>query len=433
MTQLDQVGGPFQPPPGYAPVPSHLEGVSVYAPIPETPTPLKKVVYKCPNCGATTRFDIAAGGVACEYCGYTAASSAEKVGRQAEEFDFTVDIVAESQQGWGIQRMELHCDSCGAHNTLAAGSLTATCSFCASNKVNVQPAPSDTLRPRHLIPFKIQAEVVRKQAREWLGQGWFHPAELGAAAVIDRLTAVYLPFWTFDSDIRSKWKAEVGYERQESYYDSDSKEWKTRTVIDWRWENGDVSIEVDDLLVSGSSRASRLILDRLAPFHLNALQTYNPDFLAGWQAQAYDVGLTEAWEYGKEVMREQARKACHDDIHSSHVRNFSMTADFSSERWRYILLPVYLAAYQFENKTYQVMANGQTGKVAGQKPVAWWKIWLVIAALLAPGLLTGLVSLPLLLVGGVGLFVLILAAVLLGLGGFFSYLLYQKAVESEAA
>jgi hypothetical protein len=423
----------WQPPDNYIPVASQVEGVTVYAPAPETPEPLEKVVYKCPNCGATTRYDIAAGGVACEYCGYQTGSPSKKVGKKAEEFEFTLNILEQSDQGWGVQRIELHCGSCGASNTLAKGALTATCAFCASNKVNVHPAPSDILRPRCLIPFKVQAEQVNKRVKEWLGQGWFHPAELGAAAVLDRLTGVYLPFWTFDADIRSKWKAEVGYEREERYYDHASKEWKSRTVIDWRWENGEVFLEVDDFLVSGSSRASRLILDRLAPYDLNELEAYNPDYLAGWQAQAYDVSLTDAWEYGKERLRDSARKACRDDIGSSHVRNFSMTADFTNERWRYMLLPVYLAAYRFEEKTYQVMANGQTGLVAGQKPVAWWKVWLAIAALLAPGLLSGLLGLPLLLAGGVGFFFLIFAAILLGLGGYFSYQIYQKAVESEAS
>jgi uncharacterized membrane protein YvlD (DUF360 family) len=58
---------------------------------------------------------------------------------------------------------------------------------------------------------------------------------------------------------------------------------------------------------------------------------------------------------------------------------------------------------------------------------------MAIAALLLPGLTLGLIGLPLLLVGGVGLFFLVIAAVLLGLGGFFSYQIYHKAVESEAA
>jgi hypothetical protein len=79
------------------------------------------------------------------------------------------------------------------------------------------------------------------------------------------------------------------------------------------------------------------------------------------------------------------------------------------------------------------MVNGQTGTIAGQKPVTWWKIWLAIAALLSPGLLLGLIGLPLLLAGGIGLIPLLLGFILLVGGVFFSVQLYRKAVASEAA
>ncbi len=77
------------------------------------------------------------------------------------------------------------------------------------------------------------------------------------------------------------------------------------------------------------------------------------------------------------------------------------------------------------------MINGQTGKVAGQKPVAWWKVWLVVAALLAPGMLLGLIGFPLLLAGGIGLVPIILGFILLAVGGIISFGIYQKAVASE--
>jgi hypothetical protein len=78
------------------------------------------------------------------------------------------------------------------------------------------------------------------------------------------------------------------------------------------------------------------------------------------------------------------------------------------------------------------MVNGQTGLVAGQKPVAWWKVWLAIALLMAPGALTGLTGLLLLLVG-IGFIAVIIGFVLLIIGGIISYKIYRQAQASEAA
>jgi uncharacterized Zn finger protein (UPF0148 family) len=423
----------FNPPPTYEQIPSALEGITVWRPQPKKKAAAAPQTYTCPQCGATTQFNVAAGGVKCQYCGYTAETKAKTVGKRAQEFEFTVETWEQAEQGWGIERRELHCDTCGANLAITEGSLTATCPFCASNKVNVRTAASEALRPNVLIPFKIQAEQLRPIAQEWLGKGWFHPAELAASARVEQFSGIYTPYWTFDAHVRARWKAEVGYEKTERYYDHSDGEWKTRTVIEWRWEDGAITLNVDDLLINGSSRLSKVILERIKAFNLKELTAYSPDFLAGWQAQAYDVTLPQAWEQGKDIIRQQAKEACHQDINSSHVRNFSMSADFADETWRYLLLPVYVAAYRFEGKTYQVMANGQTGIIAGQKPVAWWKVWLAIAALVIPGLLVSLIGLPLVLVGGSGVIVMGIGGLLLVPGGIFAFKIYQQAVASEAS
>jgi hypothetical protein len=79
------------------------------------------------------------------------------------------------------------------------------------------------------------------------------------------------------------------------------------------------------------------------------------------------------------------------------------------------------------------MVNGQTGVIAGQKPVAWWKIWLAIAALLGPALTLGLLGLILLPLGGFGMIPLVLGFLLLVAGGILSIKFYRDAVASEAA
>ncbi len=222
----------------------------------------------------------------------------------------------------------------------------------------------------------------------------------------------------------------MGHERTESYYDAASKTHRTRIKIDWRWESGQVQADYRDLLVTGSSHVSRILLERIQPFELNSLATYSPDYLAGWQAQVYDVPLEKAWDEGRAQMREQSKQQCRQSIHSSHVRNFSMAADFEDEAWRFILLPVYLTAYRYDQRVFQVLVNGQSGKIAGQKPVDWWKIWLAVAAMLLPALAAGLVGLtrqpaePR---------VLILALVLLVLGIVGAVWLYRRAASAEEA
>lgn len=424
---------PWQPPPDFVPLESALPGITVFAPRPAEKLADIPQTFKCPQCGASTRFDVAAGGVACEHCGYTTTAQAQAVGLQAQSMEFTLETLSKAALGWGIARKEMHCNSCGADMAIPEKALSVTCPFCASNRVNVREAPTDQLRPRFLIPFKIQPQATRALTQKWLGQGWYHPDELGTSAMVDRFTGIYLPFWTFSANITSDWKAQVGYETQESYYDHNDKAWKTRTRIDWRWESGRVRLDVSNLLVCGSLHTSEALVRRIYPFNLNELVRYAPDFLAGWQAQTYELTLPKAWEKGKAEMREQAKHASYAAINSRHVRNFNMTADFGEETWRYVLLPVYVAAYKFENKVYQVMINGQTGKIAGQKPVAWWKIWLAVAAMLSPGLCLGLVGLPLLAVGGIGILPLVLGLVFFVLGMVGAFVVYRQAVDSEAS
>jgi predicted RNA-binding Zn-ribbon protein involved in translation (DUF1610 family) len=434
MSQKQSPNISWSPPEHYEPVESRVSGVVVFAPKPKPFEKDQAKTYKCPNCGANLAYDVSAGGVACEYCGYIAPVRSAHVGKTADEFEFTLETVSQAERGWGEQRQVLNCESCGASLSLPQGALTKTCPFCASNHVNVTTCTNEELRPRFLIPFKVKPEQTQRLAADWLGKGWFHPDELRSNAALRRFVGIYLPFWTFDTNIHARWRAQVGYERTVRHYNAHEKRWETRTRIEWRWEDGDVHLTIDDYLISGSfpEHISRRILQGIYPFRMSDLVTYEPDYLAGWQAQAYEITLTEAWKNAKTEIRERARQACYDEIPTSHVRNFSMTADFADESWRYILLPVYLATYKYEGKTFHMMVNGQTGTVAGQKPVAWWKVWLAIAGLLLPGTLLGLIGLPLVLLGGTGIFPIALGVVLFIIGIILSILLYNKARQSEA-
>ncbi len=420
----------WNPPENWLRLESALDGVEVWGPPPEDEVSAGQTTTRCPSCGASARFDVAAGSLACAFCGWQDAAAAI-VGREAAVGEFTREALAAGEQGFGVDRRELSCEQCGAAIALDAGVITASCPFCASNQINVREhALATGLRPTALVRFAVLDSDVSAAVKSWLGKGWFHPGDLASVTSVDRFMGIYLPYWTFSAKLDSDWKAEVGTSRTESYRASDGT-WKTRTVIDWQWRSGHVHLEIDDALVPGTTKVSQKLLERIATFDMASLVNYDASLLAGWQAQTYDRSLPDAWELGRHGMRERARAACHADTGSVHVRSFSMTADLDDESWRHVLLPVYVSAYRFGGRTFVVVANGQTGEVAGQKPVAWWKVWAAIAAMLSPGIITGLIGIPLLLLA-VGAIVLIVALILLIVGIIGSVWVYNQAVASEA-
>ena len=154
------------------------------------------------------------------------------------------------------------------------------------------------------------------------------------------------------------------------------------------------------------------LLKGVKRFDLTAMVPYDPRYLAGVQAQAYDIDLEEAWGLGRSHMRALMKRGCVATISSSQMRNFSMTLDFGGEGWRYVLFPVYMAAYVYGGRWYQVMINGQSGVLAGQRPVDWRKVLGAIGLCFVPAMLVLVVA----AVTEVGLlvllgFVLLVAAV----------------------
>ncbi|MCA9975043.1 MAG: hypothetical protein KC413_04810 [Anaerolineales bacterium] len=379
------------PPDNYVLTESAVSGIEVYMPRPPKEMQQEVVEFHCPQCDATTAYSAENGGLTCTHCGHYEAPVQEVVGKAAVEFEFTVETIERAAHGWGIERKELSCNRCASHITLSTDMLTHTCPFCGSNQVVQVKAAQDVLRPRFLVPFKMTEDDCRRITANWLQNSWMLPKDLQQLARTAEFTPIYIPFWTFDAHASAYWRAEVAHTKQKTVWSGGRR--TTKTVTEWRWESGNVEQFHDDLLVNGSNQISKVLLRQMRGYDLQELVPYDASYLAGMQAQAYDIGLEEAWELGRDAMRQRTKAACRTQATSQRMRNFSMSLDFSKETWRYILLPLYLATYAYGNERFQVMINGQSGKIAGQRPVDWRKVIGVTAVSMLPAILLGLLSL----------------------------------------
>lgn len=385
---------PDFPPPGFVPGVSKLSGIEVYLPAEKVKAP-EVMDFKCPQCGGVTAYNVETGKLSCTYCGYSQEIAEQHLGRAAEGFEFRVDTLERSEKGWGEARKELACQNCGGVISTRPDALSYTCPFCGSNNVLFREPLEDVLRPRCILPFKIDPDACRAVTRQWLGNSWMISAGLRQVAgqsqpLAEKFTPLYIPYWTFSSACSAVWKAQVAHDVVERHMVNGQLQEFHHVV--WKDEAGKVHTQFTDLLVPGTTRFNLSALGKVDDYKVEDLVLYTPDLLAGMRAQAYDLPLEEAWDAGRQIMRDRTRQACMDRVSSTNMRNFSMSMDFSDEQWRYILAPIYTGVYHYNDKIFQILVNGQTGQIAGPRPVDWEKVWLVIAGMLAPGLLLCLVS-----------------------------------------
>ncbi|HSK70725.1 MAG TPA: hypothetical protein VK892_03450, partial [Pyrinomonadaceae bacterium] len=141
--------------------------------------------------------------------------------------------------------------------------------------------------------------------------------------------------------------------------------------------SGAVERQFDDVTIPATKSVLPKYLERLN-WDFQGLVSYEPAFLAGHKAQTYQVSLEEGFERFKQIADAVIRQDVRSDIGGDHQRIHSLDTQFSNLTFKHLLVPVYAGAYRFNNKVYQVVVNGRTGEVQGERPYSWLKIGCLI-------------------------------------------------------
>ena len=348
--------------------------------------------HPCPECGGDLQWNAAKQALACPYCGTQVAWSpaqADDPGSAVAELDLVSALQnPDAGRGWGDERREVMCQSCRAISVFVDGKVASRCDFCGSPSIIAHEAQRDAITPQSLLPFKVSDGQVRDIIRTWYGSRWFAPNRLKSAALTDTLHGVYLPYWTFDSHVSAHWTAEAGhyYYETESYTDSQGRS-QTRQVRRTRWEpaSGALAHFFDDELVAGTAGVHADLLTQVEPFPtVSDLKPYSPEFVRGWTVERYQVDLRKASDANMASMVAQVEQLCGAQVPGDTFRNLQVDAQYQGRTFKHILVPVWLVSYTYGAKTFQVLANGYTGAIAGERPYSWVKIFFAgVAALLA--------------------------------------------------
>lgn len=323
-------------------------------------------VFSCPNCGGNMTINCEQQ-LVCEYCGHTETVEQNHVADEAEQ---VLDFVLPTTRGhrWSEAQQHLTCSRCGSTSLFPDGVTATECPYCGSHQLVISKEISELVDPHVIAPVKISDKQAAIRIKEWIGMGWFAPDDLRKLAQSFTLRPAYYPFWTFDGTLHLSWSCEV------NEGSGDSSEWVRREGVE---------LEIfDDVLVPGIKSFLKEDLSQLEPFGLKELVEFEPSFLAGWTALAYDHPLADASLIARQkIVRKVRSQLFNRVLPFQQKRNLkSGKSEWSGMTFKHVLLPLWVGSYLYQGKRYNILINGVNGKISGEKPLDIVKVGLAITS-----------------------------------------------------
>lgn len=336
---------------------------------------------ECPSCGGSFEFNPASSNLKCPYCDFEmqiADPDEEQAGVAELDFSAATDV---KNFDWGAEKKSVICGSCGAEAIYDALEVANVCAYCDSNQL-MEASAEGALSPNGVVTFEITKQQAGDKFITWIKGKWFTPREAKEKAKPEGFQGVYLPHWTFDTQTASRYSAEYGIDRR-----TKDSEGKTKIETDWYTTNGFYQRFIDDHVVLATTRHEEKILSAIRPFHTDKAKPYLPQYLSGFSAERYSVGLEQGWTQAQkeinDILKQEIKQKIMTKHGADHVRQLKLSASYNDVKYKYLMLPIWLSSFKYNNKIYHFAVNGQTGKVGGQAPISALRVAIAVVAGLA--------------------------------------------------
>lgn len=332
----------------------------------ESAEKLRSEIYKCPNCGNFLYYDPESRKLKCDYCGGVKELEAVE---DASELSYHEGVEEGFEKWQGVKSVK--CRSCGAVTLLPAYEVVVNCPFCNASNV-VESEEIDGLRPNGILPFRISKKEVPNIFCKWLRSKALAPGRLKKTADRQPCSGVYVPVFTFDSDVNCDYKIRYG-----KYYTvtvGSGKNRRTETRTRWYTDIDSISNFFNDVQIEASKSITQKNLEKLGGFDTDNSVQYHSQFLSGYNAERYDKSLDGSWQEAKSVMQNSLRAMIVSRYNADVVDYVDMDCRFADNTYKYVLVPIWVFNYIYSNKNYACIINGRSGRMIGKYPKSGLKI-----------------------------------------------------------
>ena len=269
----------------------------------------------------------------CEFCSRSQALG----GQRTPEQDFFTAMATSKGHNKPTSMQLFHCEGCGAEFILAPQELSVICSYCGS--IHVISQSRDLAAPDAILPVSIDQQEAGNKLTTWMTENKVKLARQG-----DLPRSLFLPVWSFDIVGNVPWSGLVLKDKQ-------------KVPV-----SGEKSILYHDIVVPATKKLSSLLPTVLQGFTISSCIPYEPGYLAGWPAEVHSIALSEAALEARRVAVVRLRAEIISDL--PHVMDLRYpTSAISADRFKLVLVPVWLSVISQEGKLTPAVINGVTGAV----------------------------------------------------------------------
>ena len=287
----------------------------------------------------------------CQSCGHKEVIPELVSKVPVEEMDFLTAQNTASHD-WGMEAKVVQCKQCGAETIQNKLQLSGMCPFCGSTTVDTADPEKDIMAPVGVIPFKITENRAYYIFKDWIKDRFLAPELLAKDAQLNKFYGIYVPLFTFDV---------LTVNRFTGHYNEGNR------VL---FKSGKFQHQVDDFPVVASKQlaSDKLLLSVLKDYRTREAKPYTSDALAGFPCEHYSIGLIDAWNSLGKEMRFYLENQVQKSDPSKYIMGIEMATDYYNLRYKYLIVPVWINSFFYDNRLFTIVINGQTGKIDGQWP-----------------------------------------------------------------
>jgi len=311
---------------------------------------------KCNSCGGDLEFVPSHNYLKCKLCD---SKLPIKLNKDIVQHDFDLEATKLKVVKSDFKK----CNSCGATLNAEEFDILKKCSYCSSTNFSTD---FSKISADAILPFQFNKDDAKVKFKNHVAKKSLVPNKIKKNLPVLDIEAKYFTCYVFNGN------SKVGYSGTLEYRTEDSD---GDTVYRTKRVSGHMDFPFNNYLIEASDDMSQYDFEQIAPYSLSKSRNYSYEYLLGSNAEIADISPSQANERFIIKLRKSIEKLICKMYHCDRVEDLDMSIEFSEKKYSRYLVPCYVFNFDYKNKKYLNLMNGETGKITGTLPKSPFKIF----------------------------------------------------------